>query len=172
MAINFKTLGPFPLYRQGGVDLDKLDTFWGEIDGGLCDASGVYIFCTQHGSSALKPWYVGQTHTRFESRFRQHERADTFGKIAQASPNDPLQVFLIARTTASGGFKRSTKRKTKAIEELEFALIGACLSTNKKLLNVSESKFFGGFNVPGFRDQRPGKPNQSARALSSMLKLS
>jgi hypothetical protein len=159
------------MHRRYGVDADALENFWAQDDiSGLCDESGIYIICTQHGSAPLKPWYVGQTHRRFESRFLRHLKEGKFDALTKISPNGPLQIFLIARRTPTSKPTRSARRNSKAIREIEFALIGACLSINKKLLNVSEATFFNGINVPGFRGTKLGRPNAAATNLANMLR--
>jgi hypothetical protein len=173
LASHFQTHGPFLLDRRHGVDGDALDSFWNQegMPSGLCNESGIYIICTQHGAGPLKPWYVGQTHRRFESRFIQHLRQGKFDELAEKSPNGPLQVFLIARRTSTSRPTKSARKNSKAIREIEFALIGACLSINKKLLNVSEANFFNGIHVPGFRGAKRGKPTAAAAKLAHMLRL-
>jgi hypothetical protein len=172
MASHFQTYGPFPMQRRHGVDIDALENFWAQdsLPGGLCDDSGIYIICTQHGSAPLKPWYVGQTHRRYESRFLQHLRQGKFYELEKKSPNGPLQIFLIARRTSTSKPTKSARRNSKAIREIEFALIGACLSVNKKLLNVSEANFFNGIYVPGFRGAKLGRPKSAATKLANMLR--
>jgi hypothetical protein len=160
------------MHRRYGVDAGALENFWAQ-DGmprGLCDDSGIYIICTRHGSAPLRPWYVGQTHRRFESRFLQHLRQGKFDLLGQKSPNGPLQIFLIARRTSTSQPTKSARRNSKAIREIEFALIGACLSVNKKLLNVSEANFFNGIHVPGFRGAKRGRPEAAATKLANMLR--
>jgi hypothetical protein len=171
MPAIFETYGPFELERRHGVDEDALDTFWGEkVKPDLSNECGIYIICTQYGSAPLKPWYVGQTHRRYESRFRQHLRQGKFYELEKKSPNGPLQIFLIARRTSTSKPTRSARRNSKAIREIEFALIGACLSVNKKLLNVSEANFFNKIHVPGFRGAKLGRPELAATKLASMLR--
>jgi hypothetical protein len=158
--------------RRYGLDADALENFWAQdlIPRGLWDEAGIYIFCTRHGSAPLRPWYVGQTHRRFESRFLQHLRQGKFDELGQKAPNGPLQIFLIARRTSTSKPTKLVRRNSKAIREIEFALIGACLSVNKKLLNVSEANFFNGIHVPGFRGAKHGRPNAGATNLANMLR--
>ena len=170
--INFDTLGPFALSRRSGeIDEEVLDDFWSVIESkhpSASDAAGVYIIGTRRGDGAIKPWYVGQTHRRYESRFKQHSRGKLFRRLCEVAPNGDLMVFLIAKTTRTGKFWRG-KKTLRSISYLEFALIGNCLSQNARLLNVSHAGFYKRFSVPGFTKGRAGKPGLSARELSKML---
>ncbi|HEV2646484.1 MAG TPA: GIY-YIG nuclease family protein [Acidobacteriaceae bacterium] len=171
MAAIFETFGPFELARRGGLDSESLEDFWGQegVPSGLRDECGIYIVCTRHGSSPLKPWYVGKTEGRFEKRFNSHLKSRKFDEIAKNSPNGPLQIFLIARRTPKNRPVRYARRNTKAVKEIEFALIGACLPLNRDLLNIKEVDFFRKMHVPGFYVSKRRTSSAAAGELKLML---
>ena len=188
MAGSFMTYGPFELERTGGyVSPDELRSFWEKVTEnypGLDRGIGVYVMGTRRGGGSVKPWYVGRTDKGFSRRLRSHARSQRIlHKLAEAAPRGALQIFLLGKIGSSGNLvgplkkpisfgpelnKRET-RPDKAITKLEFSLIGSCYVINKKLINVSGKKFHQSLNVPGYLNEKRGRPNMSARAFANML---
>jgi hypothetical protein len=174
MPTDFKTFGPFDFPNTSSVTNEDLKQFWSSsnIDEGLVTAIGVYILCRKIGSNPPKPWYVGRTDKGFRRRLKQHVRGGTFRRLDELAPNGKLQVFLIARTNPGGkSFKKKGKNLLKSIRMLEFLLIGMCLTRNKRLLNTSEKAFHKGLYVPGYLNNKRGKPGKPARGLAEMLNV-
>lgn len=138
--MNFSTYGPFVLEELASPGPEKL---FDAIQAARPDLQlqygiGVYIFASRNAVGHLIPWYVGKTKNEFGKRLIQHIRSGKFEELI--SEVGQLSLFLIAHVTNSGKIRKATQRTKdsagiKAINQLEFALIGSCLSMNPNLLN-------------------------------------
>lgn len=174
MSLTYQTFGPFELERDGNkIRREAFSDLWVDVERseiGLSYAVGVYIFAVQtKGKSTLRPWYVGRTDKQgFRGRFNQQR--GKFGDVLDFAKSGTPQIFLLARVTPTGDFvKPTTKNKLSYNDELESLLIGSCLARNSHLINASKVKHLRDLSVPGYRNNKQGKPKQAARDLASML---
>lgn len=131
-------------------------------------AHGIYVFFQKIGSR-LVPLYVGQTTDHFGKRVAYHmnkERTELF----KLDKKKDIHLLLIALSTPSGKPKRkASNHDEKAIDKLEFMLIGACLLKNPDLHNIQEKKFHESLTVPGFTNGDSKDSNAASHALRAML---
>jgi len=165
--MNFVTYGPFELDEWSPEGIDALYEKFEAKQKGLKFSVGVYIVgCIENG--VLKPWYVGKSDKNMGGRVFKHFNAfleDLYKK------NGNLQFFLIPHITKQGRLKKSSKNGyRKAIDRLEFALIGSCLGCNPKLLNKQEVTFHSNMKVPGYWNSPSTEHDSSAKALAKMLR--
>lgn len=62
--MKYKTFGPYEIPLDLGefnkrIDKEDIDKFWSNVDPGLNNACGIYIFSIKT-KSREKPWYVGK----------------------------------------------------------------------------------------------------------------
>jgi hypothetical protein len=171
----FKSYGPFKVpIANGRVAVPKLDDFWNEIERThprLSDAVGCYIFATHARGSAL-PWYVGKTEkASFKREAFQPSKRENYQDALTGRKRGVSELYLIAKTTPAGNFRRSTKSKggVRSIRKLEELLIGACLLKNSKLVNKSTAKNLKNIQVPGYMNDAPGKRSKGADHLAKLL---
>jgi hypothetical protein len=152
--MKFLTFGPFELEKNEPAAIRAFFTRIEEAKENLEKAIGVYIFAIPNDKNELVPLYVGKTDRGFGGRIRKHLDNHKFDE--HVSRQCRLNLFLIAKSTSSKKFKkvtlkmRESKKGTKSINELEFALIGSCIELNQNLINKSESTFHRTLRVPGF----------------------
>ncbi len=184
MPAKFRTLGPFELKRDGNrIERGALQALWSphqHSEGRVYRyAIGVYVIAVKQGRKLL-PLYVGKSNRGFANRLNRHS---IFSDIPKQYDGKSLFLFLIARVTSEREEYRTARptvvktalgerrgsQKLRTIDELEFALIGTCLSINPNLLNKHEKSFLNSLRVPGYRNDSDQDLDQSARSLRDML---
>lgn len=174
--IKFNSYGPFEVpIEDRRVTEAKLNEFWkyevGAKHQNLKNAVGCYIFATRHGNSA-RPWYVGKTErASFKDEAFQPSKLLSYINALKNSTRGTAELYLIARITESGRFRRATKKRkgSVSITKLEELLIGACLSKNPDLLNKRTAGYLKKIQVPGYMNEPPGKRSKEAQHLKRLL---
>jgi len=173
MPLEYQTFGPFTLQPEDKYKITRgvLSDFFSDAETekpGISNAVGVYILTVQaHEGAVPKPWYVGRTDRGFRQRFSF--QLGKFRNILEDASKGIPKMFLIARVTPRGALVKPAKKKLLYNDELEQLLIGSCLAQNSQLFNVRETKHLREISVPGYRNNKPGKPKQSAQLLAKVL---
>ncbi|HEX3969546.1 MAG TPA: hypothetical protein VHW70_16365 [Edaphobacter sp.] len=175
MFYEFETYGPFILEREGVyVSRDALETFWDSVEEnirGLEGAIGVYLIAISNGNAVPKPWYVGKTDRGFRRRLSQHaQHQKVFGLLHALAPRGTLEIYFLAKRTSSlKGFRSPAPKNVGSINALEELLIGTCYSRNSQLLNVQKMSSYKKLRVPGYLNDKVGKPSKAASSFNRLL---
>jgi hypothetical protein len=171
----FEPYGPFKLPRFNGKfdrTPKRKKAFWEKVEAenpSLSDAVGCYVFAMKAGQG-IRPWYVGKTEkASFKNETWQPQKLWIYSDAIRDHKGTPV-LFLIAKITPSGWFRRPAKRKDASIAALEEMLIGTCLQRNTKLVNKKATKFLKILQVPGYINDLPGARTTNAKALARLLK--
>src|SRR5271156_4699057 len=129
VVFKFKPYGPFEIpIVDGEVAKPELRGFWEAVEvehPGLQDAVGCYVFAT-HTRGAARPWYVGKTErASFKKEAFQPTKLENYRRVLKARQRGICQLYLIARVTDGGKFRKSGRRRIGSISKLEELLIGA-----------------------------------------------
>lgn len=169
----FQPYGPFkvPVF-EGEVVKSELPDFWKEIEHhhpGLQGAVGCYIFATQ-GRGKPRPWYVGKTEkASFKKEAFQLQKLEHYRSILKFTQRGTPQLFLVAKMTSKGKFRRPSIKRVPPISKLEELFIGACLVQNPKLENKSMTKHLKEIHVPGYMNETPGARSREAKSFAALL---
>jgi hypothetical protein len=174
LFLDFETYGPFVLEREENyVSRDALGDFWDQVEEkvrGLEQAIGVYVISVRNARST-SPWYVGKTDKGFRKRFSQHAmQLKLFAALHSAAPRGTIEIYFLARMMSRrNGFRAPAKKEVKSVARLEELLIGTCYSRNSRLLNVQKMSAYKKLRVPGYLNDKVGKPNQAASSFNKLL---
>jgi hypothetical protein len=173
-VFKFKPYGPFEIpIVDGEVAKPELRAFWEGVEDehpGLQDAVGCYVFATK-ARGAARPWYVGKTEkASFKKEAFHLSKLENYRKVLKARQRGVCQLYLIARVTDGGRFRKAGRRRIGSISKLEELLIGACLIKNPKLVNKSTTKHLREIHVPGYMNEQPGARSREAQHLSKLLR--
>lgn len=155
-------------------DKESLAEFWTKVDkeleDGLSDATGCYIFSVRAAKGAL-PWYVGLAERQSFRRecFTSHKIVH-YNNVVADRKGTPL-LTLIAKYTPSGRLSGPISSEQRDIQFLETMLISCCLARNSELYNIKDTKLLREMVVPGLLNTPQGKSNSSVldfRALIGM----
>lgn len=175
MNIKFTIHGPFEIRKakNGLISSTTNDrkSFWDIVEKnelGLSHACGCYLFGVRAGLGG-KPWYIGLTSRRsfLNECLGSHQR-NIYNEVIAAQKGTPI-LFLIARRTKGGRFKRPSSRDQKSIIYLETLLIGAGLDRNKELRNIRKTKLLKTMIVPGFLNTPQQRPSKAQQEFESIL---
>lgn len=175
MSLDFETYGPFVLEREENyVSRDALDDFWDRVEEkvkGLEQAIGVYVISARSAKSTSRPWYVGKTDKGFKKRFSQHAmQLKLFAALHNAAPRGTVEIYFLARMMSRRkNFRAPAKKQVKSVTRLEELLIGTCYSRNSQLLNVQKMSSYKKLRVPGYLNDKVGKPSQAASSFNKLL---
>jgi hypothetical protein len=169
----FEPFGPYKLPTlQKMIDDEKKSCFWDAVEEktpGLSGAVGCYIFAIRAGRGAT-PWYVGKAEkTTFRNETWNPRNLNTFSKILHKHGKGTPILYLLAKRTTGGRFRRPTKSRIGDVSFLEKMLIGTCLSRNLQLANISMTRYHVDVCVPGYMNGGKGKRSSSARSLADLL---
>jgi hypothetical protein len=177
-VFKFKPHGPFEIpVEDGRVLPNELKDFWKAIERdhpGLQDAVGCYIFGIGSTKSS-RPWYVGKTErASFKREAFQPQKLLLYQDALREAKRGTSLLFLIARVTDAGKFRKSAKRSASkkgvpSIGKLEELLIGAALMQNGSLVNQRTTKHLKEIHVPGYMNEAPGARSLAARHLAKLL---
>lgn len=173
----YRVFGPFPMRKNGSlVDKYACNDFWGNIEQQipkLPSAVGCYIFAIGAAKGTSKralPWYVGKTERNsFEGETWTPQKLNHYNEALNLRKRGTPHLYLIAKCTKSGRFAKPRKGGIGDIRALENLLIGSCLSRNRKLLNVKQTKHPRGIIVPGYMNEQPGARPKPAKRLAKLL---
>jgi hypothetical protein len=173
IVFKFRPYGPFEIpIEENEVAKFELNDFWKSIEArhpNLQDAVGCYIFAI-HSRSLVRPWYVGKTEkASFKKEAFQLHKLELYRNILKIRKRGISHLYLIARITPAGKFRRAGKSGIESIRKLEELLIGACLIKNAKLANKSITKHLKEIQVPGYMNETPGARSLEAKHLAQLL---
>ena len=152
----FDVFGPYRLKRNSSrllaANATDRKAFWSmveESEPGLSEACGCYVFSIK-SPRGTKPWYIGKAEkSAFRSECLTAHKINHFNN-AIASRRGYPELMFIAQVTPAGRFRKPTRSKRRAIQELETLLIGMGVSRNKNLLNIQGTKMLREMSVGGF----------------------
>ena len=159
--------------KNGQIDRNNnsLSKFWlkvNEMDSGLSEAVGCYIFSIRAGRGLL-PWYVGLAE-------KQTFRKECFASHKLLNYNDALNgrkgtpiLTLIAKYTGTERFSKPSKNGYSDIRFLENILIGICIRRNPNLLNIKKTKLLKEMIVPGLLNNPPGRDLAEVKEFRSVI---
>lgn len=174
---------PFPAVaipkqtKNGLIAADKhsLRTFWDEVDslyGGeyASYGAGCYVFSIKVGGGEL-PWYVGLAEKQtFRKECFAPQKINHYNNAIANRIGTPY-LTIIPRYSAAGYLCGPNKNGYRDVRELEIMLIGNCLTRNRNLLNLRDTKLLREMVVPGLLNTPPGKPNAETKAFKLLLGL-
>lgn len=171
----YEPFGPFKLKtRQRAVEDSDRRAFWDDVEAkhpGLADAVGCYIFATRTGGG-VKPWYVGKAErTPFKQEVWNHKNLNTYNRVLRRLDRASPILYLLARETAGGRFRKKTQSRISDLRFVEEMLIGVCLARNPELENKSQTKHLRSVCIPGYMNSNNhGRPPAAVSELSKLLK--
>lgn len=162
--------------KNGLLEADKLSisTFWNKVDSYFGEHAslgvGCYIFSIRAGKGAL-PWYVGLAEKQsFQKECFTPHKINHYNNALAARKGTPL-LTIIPKYTPSGVLSGPNGNGHKDIQKLEIMLIGNCLTRNKRLSNLRDTKILREMVVPGLLNTAPGKPRKEVQTFKSLLGL-
>lgn len=174
----FFPYGPtiLPKANNGLIDntRDSLAKFWSEVEeeveGGLADAVGCYIFSIRAGRGIL-PWYVGLAEKQsFKQECFTAHKINHYNNAIAKRKGTPLLTF-IAKYTETDRFAKPSINGHPDIQFLEDALIYNCIRKNAALMNFANTKFLREMVVHGFLNNPPGRDCDSVTSFRCLLGL-
>lgn len=173
--MKYETLGPFYVDRDSSGQIhSKQSKLWLAADkkiSGVSGAKGLYLFGVKTTrTSRIIPWYVGMTKSQSFAKecFQPHKIViyrDVMALYKKAKP----YLFILPRLTPTGNLYKGTI--SGDIEVLEKLMIGYAYSSNSKIMNKKNTKFWRDICVPGVFNSMPGRPKNSASMLTSCLQF-
>lgn len=172
---------PYPAVAIGkqangliAADRHSLAAFWEHVDTVFdepaSDGVGCYVFSIRAGKGAL-PWYVGLAEKQsFRKECFTPHKINHYNNAIAARKGTPF-LTLIPKYTPNWKLSSPNNRGHRDIQQLEVMLIGNCLTRNKNLLNVSDTKLLREMMVHGLLNSPPGKPKSEVRDFKSLLGL-
>lgn len=176
VSMNFMPLAPWPLTKQtnGLIATDKasLAKLWNDIDEatepGLSGSIGCYIFSIRAGKGSL-PWYVGMAEKQsFRKECFTPHKINHYNN-AIASRRGTPEITLIPKYTNGAKLVNPTGNTHRDIQQLEAMLIGNCLTRNRGLLNLRDTKLLREMIVPGLLNSPSGNPGSSVRSFKRLI---
>ncbi|KVX04425.1 hypothetical protein ASL22_07145 [Alcaligenes faecalis] len=165
-----------PKQKNGLIAADRLSlqNFWKTVDSVFDEAvsSGVgcYIFSIRAGKGAL-PWYVGLAEKQsFKKECFTAHKINHYNNAISARKGTAL-LTVVPRYTPKNKISTPNPSGYKDIQQLEKMLIGNCLTRNKDLLNLRDTKLLREMIVPGLINTPPGKPPKEIQAFKALLGL-
>lgn len=162
--------------KNGLIAADKhsLQEFWGKVDSQYDeDASsgvGCYVFSIRAGKGFL-PWYVGLAEKQsFRKECFTPHKINHYNNAIAARKGTPL-LTLIPKYTPAGALSFPNPKGHKDIQQLEIMLLGNCLTRNKSLLNLRDTKLLREMVVPGLLNSPTGKPANEVQQFKTLLGL-
>lgn len=173
--MKFSIHGPYRIRRgrNGLIDSSAgaIQEFWERVERrhpGLAGACGCYLFAVRAGRG-IKPWYVGQTSKMsFARECLGNHQLNLYNNVI-ARKKGTAVIYLIAKLTRSGKFRRPSRNRVGSIYVLETLLIGAGLEKNPKLQNVHKTKYLRGLVVPGFLNSPRRHPTKAESSFALAL---
>jgi hypothetical protein len=174
--MNFLPHSPIEIPRQSNgliaVDKSSMTDFWSrveaELDEGLSDGIGCYIFSIRAGKGAL-PWYVGCAERQvFRKECFTSHKLNHYNNAIVKRKGTPL-LTLIAKYTPGDKIVRPTGRQHRDIQFLEAMLISNCLRRNADLYNVRDTKLLREMVVPGLLNTHAGKALSSVSQFRALI---
>lgn len=124
---------------------------------------GVYVFAMR-AAKGFTPWYVGRAGNGFFSEIFTPDKVVKYREVFDRGTKGSPVMFFVTK----GGSKN--KVPSKAIGEIEQALIVAAGAKNQHLINVHHNKERE-WCIKGVMYSRPGKPTTTARGFKAMMGL-
>ena len=175
--MDFSVHGPFDVIRISTLvdnSAKAKNAFWAAVDQAvpnLSSACGCYIFVIRKNSNA-RPWYVGLTTKRtFRDEVFGLHQVNHYNHALGEAGRGTGQVFLVAKKTPGGKFKKPSPNSLPAIEFLETFLFGVALNQNARLRNSKNTKFLRNVVVPGVINTPVRAPTNSEKSLRAALGL-
>jgi hypothetical protein len=176
--VRYEVFGPFAFERLG---LEKhpatLKRFWAKLETNdvdarhksLADAVGIYVWTYKKGKKRL-PWNVGLTDRQgFKARFKQ--KARSFLEFYEVEKRAKIEVFLLALTNHTGGFRKPTRGKGISRNDwLEGLLIGSAIAVNPALRNAAKVGKLKSTVVDGYLNDDGRNLGSSAKLFSAIFK--
>ncbi len=162
-----------PRSANGLIDRCKgsMQEFWEsveELEEGLSDAIGIYIFSIRAGKGNL-PWYVGKAEKRgFRKECFEHHKLTHYNDCIAGRKGTPL-LTLIPKFTQSDYFVQPNGKPHSDISALEKMLIGTCIQKNKYLANIRDTKLQRLMVVPGYFNTPQGRLAQPVREFKHLI---
>ncbi|MEF3083063.1 hypothetical protein V3391_12690 [Luteimonas sp. SMYT11W] len=162
--------------KNGLIAADKssLQSFWQKVDSlyGEDASSGVgcYVFSIRAGKGIL-PWYVGlaEKQSLRKECFTPH-KINHYNNAIAARKGTPL-LTVIPKYTPKWSLSSPNPSGHRDIQQLEVMLIGNCLTRNKSLLNLRDTKLLREMVVPGLLNSPKGKPANEVQEFKELLGL-
>ena len=155
-------------------DKDSLRYFWEtveEIEEGLSQAIGIYIFSIRAGKGSI-PWYVGKAEKQvFMKECFQHHKLTHYNNCIAKRKGTPL-LTLIPKFTKKDYFVQPNGYEHADITTLEKMLIGTCLKKNPKLANARDTKLYRELTLPGYINTPQGGISSCVKEFKAMLGVS
>ena len=158
----YKIYGPYEIPMQEGefkkrIDKEDIDKFWRNVDTGLAQACGVYIFSIAKNSngknSKEKPWYVGKAQNQSFSRecFTPHKLLQYHAAL-EKSKGTPMMYFLARMMKDERRMSSPSKAKTghAEIDYVEQMFITMGYQQNRAIRNKQGTKKARELVIEGF----------------------
>lgn len=165
-----------PKQKNGLIAADRLSlqAFWRNVDSlfgeSISTGVGCYIFSIRAGKGSL-PWYVGLAEKQsFKKECFSAHKINHYNN-AIASRKGTALLTLIPRYTPNGKISRPNPSGYKDIQHLEKMLIGNCLTRNRDISNIRDTKLLREMVVPGLLNTPQGKPASEILAFKALLGL-
>nr|WP_286775545.1 hypothetical protein [[Pseudomonas] sp. BICA1-14] len=156
------------------ADKSSLQSFWARVDSLFEESAsagvGCYVFSIRAGKGAL-PWYVGlaEKQSLRKECFTPH-KINHYNNAIAARKGTPL-LTIIPKYTPNGSLSSPNPSGHRDIQQLETMLIGNCLTRNKKLLNLRDTKLLREMIVPGLLNSPKGNPAKEIKEFKNLLGL-
>lgn len=165
-----------PLAKQANgliaTDKNSLNEFWTDLDqlldDGISSSIGCYIFSIRAGKGVL-PWYVGMAEKQsFRKECFTSHKINHYNNAIAGRRGTP-ELTLIPKFTKGGKLVNPTGNDHRDIQQLEAMLIGNCLTRNRNLLNLRDTKLLREMIVPGLLNSPAGSPGASVREFKILI---
>ncbi len=171
----FTIHGPFEIEKsKNGLINSASDAkrrFWANVENeihGLSEACGCYLFAVK-AAHGIKPWYIGLTSKRsFAKECVGAHQLKIYDNVVAGKKGTPL-LYLLAKRTKSGKFRKPSKNFQTSVGFLETLLIGAGIEKNRHLQNVSKTRYLREMIVPGLLNSPPGPRTTPEKSFALAL---
>ena len=145
--MNYKIFGPYEIPLDEGefkrrIDKEDINEFWNNVDPGLDNACGIYIYSIKTKSKE-RPWYVGKAQKQgFVKEIFTHHKLVYYHEALEKSRGTPMMYFVARVRSNKSSFSNPTSSKTghREIDFVEQMFIEMAYSKNKGIRNKKNTK--------------------------------